>query len=241
MMRIKTNCVVVVTLSILLLMSACSSSGIPITLRIDEFTMDLDVDELLSGSIDELRSVGLIGPETAFLPELWPDSLPDVTYRVLLSTDPVDVDLTPEPGSEDEDKYDDISKAEGVVTRIELNRLVLRVETSSISVALPELRVQVAREKDADPQDRLAWRTIGGVSGAEPGFVGDIEFHFLPGGESFLNSQFADEEKELALRVQSLIELDTEKNPRLPSGKATVRLIVEATFFIDPAGAIDSI
>ena len=83
-----------------------------------------------------------------------------------MSTPPIAVDLTPDPDDPNADKYADISQAEGVGTRIELNRLVLRVEQSNVSVALPMLRVQVARDKDADPDDRLAWRTIGGTPSA---------------------------------------------------------------------------
>ncbi|MBW1810133.1 MAG: hypothetical protein JRJ87_18190 [Deltaproteobacteria bacterium] len=219
-------------------LSACDSGGIPIRLRIDEFTMDIDIDEMIGEALTEFKSLGLFPAETSYLPELWPQSLPAIVYRMVLAADPIPVDLTPEPGSEDEEKYKDISRAAGVITRIELNRLVLRIEASNVSVALPELSLQVAEDKDADAEDRLAWRTIGTIPGAEPGFVGDIEFEFLPGGESFLNSQLADDEKDFAIRVLSRLEFDTAQNPRLPAGKAKVRLIVVATFFVDAAGAI---
>lgn len=220
------------------LMSACDSGGVPIRLRIDEFTLDLELDEMVQDSLQEFKALGLFPPETQYLPEIWPASLPAVQYRMGLSAPPIPVDLTPEPGSDDEDKYKDIAAAAGVVKRIELNRLVVRIEASSINVALPEMRLQVADDKDADPEDRLAWHTIGTIPGAEPGIVGDIEFQFLPGGESFLNSQLGDEEKEFAVRLKSNLEVDTDQNPRLPAGRARIRLIVVATFFIDPSGAI---
>lgn len=221
-----------------LLVTSCDSGGIPIRLRIDEFKIDLELDEMVANSLQEFKSLGLFPPETQYLPEVWPDSLPEVSYRMLLAAPPIPVDLTPDPGSDEEEKYKDISAAAGVVKRIELNRLVVRIEASSINVALPEMRLQVADDKEADPEDRHAWRTIGTVAGVEPGFVGDIEFEFLPGGESFLNSQLADEDKEFAVRIRSNLEIDTAQNDKLPAGRAQIRLIVVATFFIDPSGAI---
>ena len=221
-----------------LLLGACDSGGVPIRMRIDEFSVDLELDEMVANSLQEFQALGLFPAETQYLPEIWPDSLPAVKYRILLAAPPIPVDLTPEPGSEEEKKYEDIGAAAGVVKRIELNRLVVRIEASSINVALPEMRLQVADDKEADLEDRLAWRTIGVIPGAEPGFVGDMEFDFLTGGESFLNSQLGDEEKEFAIRILSNLEIDTDLNPRLPAGRAQIRLIVVATFFIDPSGAI---
>jgi hypothetical protein len=218
--------------------TACDSGGVPIRLQIDEFTMDLDVDELMVDALEEFKGLGLFPTGTRYLPELWPENLPAVKYRMALAAPAIPVDLTPDPGSPEEEKYKDISKAAGVVTRIELNRLVIRIEASSLSVALPETRLQVAVTKDADPSDRLAWRTVGIIPATGPGFVGDIDFEFLPGGESFLRSQLSDEEKEFAIRMVSTLDIDTEQNPRMPAGRAVVRLIVVATFFVDAAGAI---
>jgi len=219
-------------------LSACDSGGVPIRLRIDEFSMDLELDEMVQQSLLEFKALGLFPAETQFLPEVWPASLPAVSYRMGLTAPPIPVDLTPDPGSDEEDKYADISAAAGVVKRIELNRLVVRIEASSINVDLPEMRLQVADDKDADPEDRLAWRTIGTIPGVGPEYVGDIEFEFLPGGESFLNSQLGDEAKEFAVRIKSNLEVDTDQNPQLPAGRAQIRLIVVATFFIDASGAI---
>ena len=130
--------------------------GIPVRFRIDDFKMDLDLDEMVASALDEFKSSGLFPDETEHLPELWPDNLPAVQYRALLASPPIQVDLSPEPGSEDAKKYEAISAAEGVITRIDLNRLVLRVEASSLTVDLPELRLQLADDKDANPDDRLA-------------------------------------------------------------------------------------
>ena len=240
-MKAFTGIFALLALVVAFVLPACDSGGVPVRMRIDEFTMDLDLDEMLAEALGEFKSIGLFPAETQHLPELWPDSLPAVQYSIQLAAPPIPVDLTPEPGSEDADKYKDISAAEGAIVRIELNRMVVRVEASNISIGLPELKLQVAVNKDASPEDRLAWRTIGTLPGAEPEFIGDLELEFFPGGESFLNSQLADEEKEFAIRMVSKLEVDTQQNARLPSGKAQVRLIVVATFFVDPAGAIDAV
>jgi len=212
--------------------------GIPVRIRIDEFTMDLDLDEMVTAALDEFKSSGLFPDETESLPELWPDNLPHVQYRALLGSPPIQVDLSPEPGTEEAKKYEAISAAEGAITRIDLNRLVLRVEASNLTVDLPEMRLQLADDKDADPDDRMAWRTIGIIPSAAAGEVADLEFEFEPGGESFMRSQLGDDLKEFALRVMGKLDLDTERNPRMPAGKGVFRLIVVATFFVDPAGAV---
>lgn len=236
--------------------TACGG-GIPVRLRIDEFTMELALDDLVDQALADFKGQGLFPAETEALPELWPQSLPDIKYRALLAAPPVPVDLTPEDtggggsgggggvgggdgtdGLIDPEKYEMINKAEAAINRIELNRLILRIEQSTLSIALPELRFQVADEPDADPNDRLAWETIGRMPTAEPGFIGDIEFTFDPGGETYLNNQLMDEKKEFAMRVRGTLELDTEQNPRLPSGAAAIRLILVATFFVDPEGAV---
>ena len=211
--------------------------GIPVQLRVDEFTMEIALDDLVGQAFTELKSQGLFPAETQALPELWPANLPAVKLSTIMASPPVPVDLTPEEGDPDFEKYKEINKAQQAINRIEFNRLVLRVDQSSLSIALPQLRMQVADAKDADPNDRLAWETIGSIPAAEPGFVGDLAFTFKPGGETFLNEQLADDEKELSMRVLGDVEVDTATNPRLPSGAASVRLIIVATFFVDPEGA----
>ena len=219
------------------LTSACGG-GVPVRIAIDEFTFDLSLDDTVAGALGELQSSGVLPPGTQGLPELWPPSMPAIRYDTLLNTPPVPVDLTPEPGTPEADKYEAINQAEQAVKRIEINRLILRIDASTLTVATPELFIQVADEPDADPADRLAWRTIGKLPSAPPGFVGDIDFTFDPGGETYLNAQLADDLKQFALRAQGRVSIDTEVNPRLPSGKAVLRLIVIATFFVDPEGAI---
>lgn len=225
------------TLFVLLAVMGCAG-GVPVRLRIDEFTMEFSADEVLGTAFAELVSTGLLPPETAALPELWPASLPRVQYATVFSSPPVPVDLTPEPGTPEFKKYEQINKAAGAVNRIELNRLVLRVEQSSLSVGLPELRLQVADSPDTDPLERRAWRTIAVAEATEPGFVGDREFEFVPSGETYLNAQLSDEARDFAMRIQGKLELDTDENPRLPSGAAKIRLIVVATFFVAPEQAL---
>jgi len=246
---------VLLAVSALALPALTCGGGVAVRLRIDEFTTALDLDELVQGALDEFKASGLFPEETEFLPELWPDNLPDVQYRALLAAPPVAVDLSPEPEIDpdtgepvQDDTYAAISAAEGAISRIDLNRLVLRVEQNSLTVDLPELRLQIADKKDADEHDRLAWRTIGILPSAPAGFIGDLEFAWEPGGESFLRGQLSEkpsakdayDDKEFALRVQGKLELDTTTNRRMPAGKGQFRLIVVATFFIDPAGAINA-
>jgi hypothetical protein len=211
--------------------------GIPVRLRVDEFTMEIALDDLVGQSFGELKAQGLFPAETQALPEFWPASLPAVRFSTIMASPPVPVDLTPDKDDPDFKKYEQINKAEQAVNRIELNRLVLRVDTSTLSIALPELRMQIADTADADPNDRLSWETIGTIPSAAPGFVGDLDFTFSPGGESYLNAQLADDAKEFAMRVLGKVVIDTDENPRLPAGAAQVRLIIVATFFVDPEGA----
>ncbi|MEE8409700.1 MAG: hypothetical protein V3T05_08850 [Myxococcota bacterium] len=231
---IRSALAAVVVLQICL---ACGG-GVPVRVRIDEFTMEVSLDDVVDGVFAEMQAQGLFPPESKGLPVLWPDSLPDVKYRALLTAEPVAVDLTPDPDSDEAEKYARINDVQEAIRRIEMNRLILRIEDSSLTVGLPELRLQVADKIDAPQADRLAWRTVGVLPAAEPGFIGDLEFEWLPSGESFLNAQLADEEKEFAMRVQGKLDIDTAANPRMPSGKAVIRLIVVATFFVEPEKAL---
>jgi hypothetical protein len=235
-LRSRIAALFVIAASVMPVLSSCGG-GIPVRLRIDEFTMEIALDDLVQQAFQALKSQGLFPPETRDLPELWPASLPAVKYRALLASEPIPVDLTPEPDSPDFEKYEPINKAEQAINRIELNRLILRIDVNTLSISLPELRLQVADAPDADPTDRLSWETIGVIPSAPPGFVGDLELEFIAGREILLNAQFMDEEKELALRVVGNVELDTEVSPRLPSGSAQIRMIVVTTFFVDPEGA----
>lgn len=216
--------------------TACGG-GVPIRIIIDEFAMELSLDELIDQAFGELKGQGLFPATAQAMPVLWPTSLPDISYKTIFASPPVPVDLTPDPGSADADKYEMINKAEAAVTRIEMNRLILRIDASTLSIPLPELRFQIADSATADPNDRLAWETVGIIPSAAARFVGDIEFEFVPGGESYFNAQFMDDEKELALRVLGKIDFDTSVQRELPSGRALTRFIIVATFFVDPMGA----
>ena len=234
----------------LVLVSACfleaCGGGVPVRLRIDEFTMEVELDEAVDKAYGQFLAQGFLGEQTNGIPEIWPDNLPDIRYRAQLATTPVPVDLTPEASMpegetppEGEGKYDKINKVGDAIRRIEINRFILRMEQSTLTLGLPELRLQVADDAQARPDDRLAWRTVGVLPATpEAAFVGDKEFEFLPGGESFLNAQLGDELKEFAMRIVGKIDIDTAVNDRRPSGKAVARLIIVATFFVKPEGAL---
>ena len=220
------------------LFSSCGV-GIPVRVRIDQFTFDLSLDDIADQALAELAASDILPQGLSDFPEFWPDELPPVKVRTSLSTEPVAIDLTPEEGDPNFDTFEDINQVDEVITRIELNRFILRFEQSNLTVGLPELNLQIADDPDADPEDRLAWRTVGRIAAvAEARFVGDLEFEFLPGGESFLNLQLSEGEKDFAVRVQGNVDIDTELNPLRPSGAAVIRLIAVATFFVDPTGAL---
>ncbi len=220
-------------------LTACGG-GVPVEVRIDEYTFALGVDDALASLSDSLAQTGLF-PQGGALPEIWPDALPDITYDLSLKTAPMSVDLTPPADAENADKYAKINKASEVVSRIEINDLVLRVEQSSLTLPIPELTLQVADAPDANPDDRRAWFTIGKIPGAEPGFVGDLAFEWVPGGETFFNTQLSDDLKEFAVRGVGNISFDTAQNPNLPRGIAKLRLIVVATFFVEPTQGKDAL
>ncbi|MEZ4269990.1 MAG: hypothetical protein R3C68_00660 [Myxococcota bacterium] len=219
-------------------MGACDA-GIPVRIRIDQFTLDVSLDELVDNAQGELVAQGILPAQSPGFPELWPDNLPAVKFSTTLTTPVVPVDMSPEEGDDNFDDFEDINKLEKVIKRIEINRFILRVEKSSLTVALPELALQIADDVDASTDDRLAWRTIGILpGGGKPGTLEDIEFEFLPGGESILNAQMGDDAKEFAMRLKGNFEVDTAANPRRPGGEAAIRLIAVATFFLDPTGAL---
>ncbi len=252
------------SIALLCLLSGCGA-GVPVELVLDEILFDLSVDDAVGDLADQLRGSGLLPAATETLPERWPVELPDACFEVLLATDPDAggrLDLTPDAEA-DPDAADDFGPINsGLVERIELNRLVIRVEENTLNVALPPIEVQVADAYDADPKDRRAWRTVGRVGGDAlgacgvapasdgtafgPGEVKDIELAYVRGGESFLNNQLADEIcveknpndisgcKELSIRARSRLVFDTKRQPDRPRGRAKIRVILVATFFIDP-------
>jgi hypothetical protein len=240
-------------------------AGVPVQLVLDEFAIDLSID-------DALESVGprLLPPDSPALPERWPDEFPDVCWDTVLTTDPDlggRIDLTPDPMADPAaaEKFGPIN--DGLVDRIEIDRLVVRIETNTLNVPLPVIEVQAADAIDAAGDDRRAWRTIGAVGGtaipppcaqrqagaepsdlAAPGALGDFDFVWARGGESYLNAQLADDRclenqgeiasadrcKELSLRARSRLAFDTARFPDRPRGDVRLRLILVATFFVKP-------
>ncbi len=244
--------------------------GVPVQLRIDEFAMDVSLDAAMEAASSSLQAAGALPVETVQIPEIWPESLPDIQYDIDIVSPKVSVDLTPPTCpdglsctsssdcsdgicesercvaveysgckvGEQAQAFDAINRASEAIRRIELNKLVLRLESNTMTVALPTLEFQIADSKDANAADRQAWRTIGYMEGVEPGFVGDNEFVFLPGGESFLNTQLREREKEFSIRVRGKMPIDTAIDANLPRGSARARLVVVATFYVEPDKAV---
>lgn len=219
-----------------LVVAACGG-GVPLEVRIDEFTFELGLDQTLAVLAAELAAVGLLPAAGPGLPELWPDALPDIEHDLPMTTDPVAVDLTPDPSAPDHDKYQQINDRSQIVRRIEINELVLRIDASTLSIPIPDMAVQLADAQDANPDDRQAWFTIGRMPGAPAGFVGDLPFTWERGGETYFDTQLQDDVKEFAMRGTSSVHVKTADEPRLPHGKALLRLIVVATFFVEPTKA----
>ena len=86
------------------LLTGCGA-GVPISVRIDEFDFELDLDEVTEVLIEELTGSGVLPPGVTELPEVWPASLPDINYETTFEIPPVVVDLTPEEGDENFDVY----------------------------------------------------------------------------------------------------------------------------------------
>lgn len=256
------------------LSAACAlvgcGGGVPVQVRLDELVLDFVLDDAVAGIEEGLRGAGLIAPEAAGLPELWPEELPPVCWATLVSSDevePLPVDLTPDP-AEDPDAAKLFAPVnDGLVSRIELDRVVLRVEQNTSNVGLPPLELQAADAREPDPTDRRAWTTLGRLDGRPlapgcgasgdatpvvgPGEVKDVELVWQEGGESFLGQQLMDPDclerqqaagepanplacKELSLRARSRLRFDTAVSPARPHGQMTLRMIVVATFYVDP-------
>ena len=66
----------------------------------------------------------------------------------------------------------------------------------------------------------------------------DHTFQFVKGGETYLNTQLADDLKEFSIRIRGKLKVNTEEFQGLPRGKAVVRLIAVATFYLDVAKGI---
>jgi hypothetical protein len=229
----------------LLLCSGCGG-GVPIQLILDEFAIDLSLDDSLSSI-----STQLLPPDSPGLPEKWPDEFPDICWDALVTTDPDlggRIDLTPDPEEDPEaaEQFGPVNN--GLVDRIEIDRLVVRVESNTLNVPLPVIEVQAADDLMADGDDRRVWRTLGAVGGSAlsppcaagmpapavvgPEELGDLDFVWARSGESYLNAQLADEVKELSLRARSRLVVDTAMFPARPRGELKLRLILVATFYV---------
>lgn len=191
----------------LALATGCGA-GVPVQLKIDQITIGLSLDEAIDGLASEVQTSGVLPPGTSGIPEVWPAELPDVCFEYLASTPVEDgrIDLTPD-ASDDPDAakaFEAIN--EGIVDRIELDGLWMRVEENTLNVPLPVVEVQAADSIDAAGDDRRQWRTLGTIGGAalsdgcggttpdaaQPGELIDLEYLPAIGGESFLNAQLAD-------------------------------------------------
>jgi hypothetical protein len=233
-------------LALSLLCAGCGG-GVPIQLILDEFAIELSLDDAL-----ESVTPALLPPDSPGLPERWPEEFPSICWDGIVTTDPDlggRVDLTPDP-DEDPAAADSFGPVnDGRVDRIEIDRLVVRVETNTLNVPLPVVEVQAADAIDADGEDRRAWRTLGSVGGTslappcaagmgaptaavDPGQLIDLDFEWARSGESYLNAQLADETKEFSLRARSRLVVDTAEFPSRPRGEVTLRLILVATFFV---------
>ena len=234
--------------------NACSAGvPIPITIDHDEFVFTLSLNESLDQAADQLKAGGLLPPETTGIPELWPRELPNLCLDLLVETNPDDggrIDLTPDPSDPEVDPAfaDNLNTLnDGLIEYIEIDDLTLRVEENTLNIPLPVAEIQASDNKDADVEDRLTWFTLGTIGGkkippgcgsanqnagtaVEPGKVRDLPIQFVPGGESFLTNQMADEAcvqlekagqgtgtllncKEFALRARTRIMLNTEPSP----------------------------
>ncbi|MBI2378104.1 MAG: hypothetical protein HYV07_29145 [Deltaproteobacteria bacterium] len=240
----------------MVIFGAACGAGVPVQLKVDNLTFELSLDEAVDELAANLGAGGLL--PSATLPEKWPDELPDVCVDFLASTDqvaPAGVDLTPDPAEDPDNAALFEAVNNGIVSRIEIDQIVMRVEKNSLTLPLPPVELQAADDKNADSADRRSWYTIGTIGGpslsegcggaqavaVEPGKVADLGFEWHTGGESFLDHQFRDPDcrdplrcKEFAIRARSRLSLDTQANDRRPRGSVRLRLILVATFFVDP-------
>jgi hypothetical protein len=197
--------------------TACSAGvPVPITIDHDEFVFTLSLNESLDAAAEQLKSSGLLPPETTGIPELWPSELPDLCMDLLVETNPDDggrIDLSPDPNDPEVDAAfaDNLNTLnDGLIEYIEIDDLTLRVEENSLNIPLPVAEIQASDDKNADVENRLTWFTLGTIGGSaippgcqgavaglgtavEPGEVADLPLRFVPGGESFLTNQMSDE------------------------------------------------
>ncbi len=216
-------------------------AGIPVQLTIDHFTVDVNIEDWLGVAEQSLQSSGFLPGESLGIPEKWPDSLPHIHYDLEVVSPPIPLDLTPDAEDEDDPnkaQYEQVNAAQKAIKRVQIDDLILRVERSNLSIDLPSLELQVADDPNEHPNNRRAWITIGILDGPKANEVGDIRFRFSKGGETYLNTQLAEEEREFALRIKGKMSLNTALNPDRPRGQATFRIITRTTFYVLPEKAL---
>ncbi|HET6346956.1 MAG TPA: hypothetical protein VFH51_18620 [Myxococcota bacterium] len=211
-------------------LAACGA-GVPLRLRVDEFTTAIDLDKTTAELEATLQGQGLLPAGSAGLPEIWPDSMPAIRYTVSLQSPPQVINLTPDDPAQKK-KYAQVMQYAQAINRIEVNRVALRVEANSLNVDLPALRLEGASDMDASPYDRKAWQTVGNIPSGAAREAADLPMTFVPGGATFLDSALSSAAKRFALRTNGALVFDTDVNPQKPHGKATLRVIMEATFFV---------
>ena len=214
------------------LISACGT-GVPIQVRIDDFTTTLDLAKTTAFLEATLKAQGVLAPESAGLPELWPASLRNIEQTVDLSSSPQAINLNPNDPNQAK-KYAQLKQYTAALQRIEINKLILRFEDNTANIDIPSLQLQAAAGLTANADDNKAWLTIGTVPGSTARVVSDQEFTFEPGGESFLDAQLSSELKQFSVRTRGALTFKTKDTPQRPTGHVTVRLILIATFFVSP-------
>ena len=219
-----------------LCMSACGV--IPVSLTIDEFAVEVDLDQTINGMNEQLLNQGILPPGSLGIPEKWPPSLPQIRFQTIMRSSPQIVDLTPDdPNSDEGQKYAEINEFLDAIVRIELNRMIIRFERNTTNIPFPQMRLEMAGNKNANPEDKLAWKTIGTFKGVPKGTVTDLELEYNVGGESYLSSQLSDAEKEFAIRVVGVLTYDSVEVDERPRGYIKIRPIIVTTFFVDTTKA----
>ena len=222
----KTLARVALTCAGLALGTTACGNGIPIQLRIDQFTSSIDFDNLLTQMEAKLQSQGVV-PGGVHLPETWPSTLPPVHFVTTLQSPAFAVDLSSSSGS-----LAQFNQYRKVLDRVEINDLVLRLEENTLSLPLPALEVQVASGLNVNPDDIANWVTVGALPTASPQAVTDLDFKFVPGGESFVDEQIGGADAQFSLRTNGVFDYDTSLEPQTPRGTVTLRLIIVATIFV---------
>ena len=230
----------------LTLAAAACGNGVPIILRIDTFTSTIDVESTIEKIETGLKTKGLLPPQAAGIPEIWPDSLPHITYVQDLSSAPQAINISP-----DQAQYAQLFKYQAALQRIELNDLVVRIEQNSSNISLPSMALQAAdgvagNPNGPNPDDPHAWTAIGSLPGADvtpsatPGGpqippIKDLQFSFVPGGETYLDGKLSTQGAiQFSLRTRGVFRYDTAVNKYRPHGAMTLRIILVATIFVAP-------